>query len=50
VPVTPVDRLTLVIVLLAPLMVLLDSVLVLLAVRTLVGVMMLERFAMSYSG
>jgi hypothetical protein len=39
-----------VMVLLAPLIVLLVTVLVLLAVRTLVGVMMLERSAMIYSG
>jgi len=50
VPVTAVARGMFVTVLLAPLIVLLVTVLVLLAVRTLVGVMMLERFAMSYSG
>jgi hypothetical protein len=37
-------------VLLAPLIVLFVSVLVLVAVRTLLGVMMFERFAMLYSG
>jgi hypothetical protein len=50
VPVTPVDRGMFVTVLLAPLIVLLVSVLVLVAVRTLLGVMMFERFAMLYSG
>ena len=50
VPVTPVDRGMSVNVLLAPLIVLLVSVLVLVAVRTLLGVMMFERFAMLYSG
>jgi hypothetical protein len=50
VPVTPVLNGIFVTVLLAPLIVLLLSVLVLVAVRTLLGVMMLERFAMCYSG
>ena len=49
VPVTPVVKLMLVIVLLAPLIVLLVSVLVLDAVKTLVGVMMLDKTVMFYS-
>jgi hypothetical protein len=45
VPVTPVDKLTFVTVLLAPLIVLFVKVSVLLAVMMLVGVMMLDRVA-----
>ena len=48
VPVTPVESETFVTVLLAALIVLLVSVAVLLAVRTLLGVMMLDRVAMHY--
>jgi hypothetical protein len=50
VPVTPVDNGMLVIVLLAPLIVLFVTVLVLLLVNTLVGVMMLDKVAIIYSG
>jgi hypothetical protein len=50
VPVTPVVRLMLVTVLLAPLIVLFVSVTVLDAVKTFVGVMMLDKTVMFYSG
>jgi len=50
VPVTPVVRLTFVIVLLDPLIVLFESVAVLVLVKTLVGVMIADKTVIFYSG